>query len=76
MPMRGELAPPASRSHWKVNANDELIWRQTWQQVCDAVSAIDPIILLFSGTGLLLSLCQAILDPSSAGIAAALAQTF
>ncbi len=75
MPMRGELSPPALRRPWTVN-EDQLAWRLIGGEVCDALGRIDPIILMFSGIGLLLTLCLMILDPSSVHIAAALAQEF
>jgi hypothetical protein len=80
MPMRGELSPPASRAYWKVGADDELTiqqtMQQTWQEVCDAFGKLDPVILLFSGTGLLLSACLLLFDPASAFTAAALSRAF
>jgi hypothetical protein len=79
MPMRGELSPPALRAYWKVGADDELTvqqMQQTWQEVCDAFGKLDPVILLFSGIGLLLSLCLLLFDPTSAFTAAALSPAF
>lgn len=75
MPMRGELSPPALRRVWTVN-EDQLTWRLIGAEVCDALGKIDPIIVMFAGIGLLLTLCLTIIDPSSAHIAAGLAQTF
>ncbi len=75
MPMRGELAPPALRRSWAVDA-DQLTLRQIAGELCDALGKLDPIVLMFSGIGLLLTLCLMILDPHSAHIAAGLAQEF
>lgn len=73
MPMRGELTQPELRQYWKSHGG-ELPW--TWRQIHNAVGAIDPIVLWFSGTGLLLSVCQVILDPASADIGRSLAYLF
>jgi hypothetical protein len=75
MPMRGELSPPASRSPWSVN-EDDLGCHEVWRQVGEAFDRLDPIILWFSGVGLLLSVCQAIFDPAFAEISAVLAEGF
>jgi hypothetical protein len=76
MPMRGELSPSALRVHRKVGAHDEQTFPQTWLEVCDAFGKLDPVILLFSGTGLLLCLCLFLFDPASVFTAAALSRAF
>jgi hypothetical protein len=75
MPLRGELSPPALRRYWTVNENQRT-WHQIGGQVYDALGKLDPIIPMFSGIGLLFTVCLISLDPSWAQIAAAPAQGF
>jgi len=72
MPMRGELLSPTLRPR-RSRGIDESAWRD----FSDALIAIDPGILIFSGAGLLANLLFVLLDPSSAlEIAAAVAPAF
>lgn len=72
MPMRGELAPPARRDHWRGNGTDA-----TWRQICSALSSLNSGTAIFSGVGLSLTMLSMLLFPvSAAEIAAAIAQAW
>ena len=72
MPMRGELAPPALRDHWRDNVTNS-----AWQQIWRAVNSLDSGAAIFSGVGLALTILSMLLFPASAAeIAAAIAQAY
>jgi hypothetical protein len=61
MPMRGELASPALRSRRRRGSNET-----GWRGVCDAFNSLDLGVVIFSASGLLVTLVLATLDPSIA----------
>ena len=71
--MRGELSPPALHRPWTVNAGQPA-WRQILYEVRRALGELDPIIPIFVGVGLLLTVCLLIFNPSAVPVAAGLVQ--
>jgi len=70
MPMRGELPTPALRQRWRYEASVP-----TLLQIADEVDPIEPIVVIFCGAGLLLTVLAMLSFPVSAtDIAVAMAQ--
>jgi len=72
MPMRGELARPALRGHWRGNETDAA-WRQIWS----ALNFLDSGTAIVSGVGLSVTILSMLLFPVSAvEIAAVITQAW
>lgn len=78
MPMRGELAPAASRDRWR-GADFRTDWETdpAWRQIVRALKSLDAGTAFISVAGLLLTMLAMLLFPvSAAEIAVMIAQNW